>query len=93
MKTKTLVILILVALVGVLLLQNAGLTQLQIFFWYVYAPLFVLLLVVFCLGLLVGLLAHRRDRKKEPKTAADKAAVDKSAAPVFPPPPVAKTHP
>jgi len=90
MKTKTFVILILVALAAVLLLQNAGLTQLRIFLWNLYAPLFVLLLAVFCLGLLVGLLAVRRDRKKVP---APLPAPEKPAAPVSPTPPAAKTHP
>jgi uncharacterized integral membrane protein len=74
MKTKTLVILILVALVAVLLLQNAGLTPLRIFFWNVYAPLFVLVLTVFFLGALVGFLLAMRGRKKEPKAVFDKTA-------------------
>jgi uncharacterized integral membrane protein len=87
MKTKTVVILVLVALVAVLLLQNAGLTQLRLLFWNVYAPLFVLILAVFFLGGIVGLLMTKRDRKKEPKPA-----LEKLPPPASPPPP-AKLHP
>ena len=67
MKTKTVIILFLVALVAILLLQNSGLTQLRLFFWNVYAPLFVLILVIFFLGAIVGYLAVHRDRKKDLK--------------------------
>jgi len=88
MKTKTLVILILVALAAILVLQNAGLTPLRLFFWNVYAPLFVLVLAIFFLGALVGFLMAKRDRKKEPKPAPDK-----TAPAVFPAPPAIKPHP
>jgi uncharacterized integral membrane protein len=88
MKTKTVVIFVLIALVGVLLLQNARLTELNIFFWPVYAPLFILLLAVFFLGAVVGSLAVRRDRKKDSKKGDEKPA-----PPVLPPPSPAKPHP
>jgi uncharacterized integral membrane protein len=40
---------------------------LRLFFWNVYAPLFVLVLTVFFLGAIVGFLMAKRGRKKEPK--------------------------
>jgi uncharacterized integral membrane protein len=88
MKTKTVVILVLVALVAILLLQNAELIPLRLFFWNVYAPLFVLILVVFLLGALVGHLTAHRDRKKDQKTGDEKPA-----PPVLPPPTAAHPHP
>ena len=87
MKTKTVVILILVALVAVLLLQNSGLTELRLLFWNVYAPLFILILVVFFLGGIVGYLTVHRDRKKDSKKGDEKPA-----PPVLPPPSPAKPH-
>jgi uncharacterized integral membrane protein len=88
MKTKTVVILVLVALVAILLLQNSGLTPLRLFFWNIYAPLFILVLVIFLLGALVGHLTAHRDRKKETKTGEEKPP--HPAAPEAPP---AKPHP
>ena len=85
MKTKTVVILILVAIVAVLLLQNSGLTQLRLLFWNIYAPFFMIILVVFCLGTIVGYLAVHRDRKKDLKKGDEKPA-----PPVLPPPSPAK---
>jgi uncharacterized integral membrane protein len=87
MKTKTVIILILVALVGVLLLQNSGLTQLRLLFWNIYAPLFILILVIFFLGAIVGYLAVHRGRKKDQKKGDEKPA-----PPVLPPPSPAKPH-
>jgi len=87
MKTKTVVILILVALALILLLQNAGQTPLRLFFWPIYAPLFILILVIFFLGVVVGVLLEKRDRKKEPKIGEEKAH---PGAPAVPP---AKPHP
>jgi uncharacterized integral membrane protein len=87
MKTKTVVILILLGLVAILLLQNSGLTQLRLFFWNVYAPLFVLLLVFFFVGGVVGYLAAHRDRKKDQKKDDEKLG-----PPVLPPPSPAKPH-
>ena len=87
MKTKTVVILVLMALVAVLLLQNAELIPLRLFFWNIYAPLFVLILVVFLLGGLVGHLTAHRDRKR-----GEKKVDEKPAPPVLPPPSAAHPH-
>ncbi len=88
MKTKTVVILILVALVAVLLLQNSGLTQLRLLFWNIYAPFFLLIFVVFFVGAVVGYLAAHRDRKKDLKKGGE------PPAPAFlPPSSSAKPHP
>ena len=89
MKTKTLVILILVALAAVLLLQNAAMTQLSIFLWPIYAPLFILLLVFFFLGIGIGrLMGHREKKKDAPKNEGKTLP-----ASLVPPAPAAKPHP
>jgi uncharacterized integral membrane protein len=72
MKTKTVIIIIVVALGAILVVQNSGTGILRIYFWNIYAPQFILALALFCLGFLAGFLAARtrgraRDVKPEPR--------------------------
>ena len=81
MKPKTIVILVLVVLVGILLVQNSGLVKFHLLIWPVYAPLFFLVLGVFAVGLLIGYLTAKVDRRKKPKPAAAPAEREEKPAP------------
>lgn len=82
MKMKTFVIFVLVALFVILFVQNSQLASLKFYFWNIYAPQFVLVFFVFLIGLLVGFLAARIEKKK------DKKSVEK-----IPPPSMPKSQP
>jgi uncharacterized integral membrane protein len=86
MKTKTVVILIVIALFAIFLLQNSGMTPLRLYFWNIYAPLFILVAIVFAIGFLAGFLARRPERKKEGKALPEKSGPAGSAAPPKPHP-------
>jgi uncharacterized integral membrane protein len=79
---KTLAILVLVVLFVILFIQNSQLASVKFYFWNIYAPQFILVFFVFLIGLLVGFLAARIEKKK------DKKSVEK-----IPPPPVPKPQP
>jgi uncharacterized membrane protein YciS (DUF1049 family) len=87
MKPKTIVILILVVILAIVLIQNSGLVEFRLLFWHVYGPLFFLVLGVFAVGLLIGYLAAKVDRKKRPKPSS--APVEREAKPA----PVSETKP
>ncbi len=67
MRTKTVLILVLIALFLILLIQNAGMAKLNFYLWNVYAPQFILVFLVFCLGFLAGFLSAKTGRKKNHK--------------------------
>jgi len=70
MKARTIVIWILVILAAVIVIQNSQLATLRLAFWNIYAPLFILVILVFFLGFGAGYLAGRRRRKIDsPKPA------------------------
>jgi len=65
MKTKTVLILVLIALFVILLIQNSGSADLRFYFWNISGPLFILVFLVFCLGFLAGFLTAKTGRKKD----------------------------
>lgn len=67
MKTKTVVVFVLIILAFILMLQNSVMMELKLFFWNIYAPMFILVFFIFLIGFLVGFLAARIDRKKDRK--------------------------
>jgi len=71
MKTKTVLILVMIALFAILLIQNSGMAPLRFFFWSIFAPQFILVFFVFMIGFLTGSLSARgvpkKDRKHEPQ--------------------------
>lgn len=69
MKTKHIVMIVLFVLVVVLILQNSITVPVNFFFWPMAMPLFFLVLGVLAIGLVIGYLAAKVDRKKKPKTA------------------------
>ena len=69
MKAKTVVILILVVIVAIMLIQNSGLVEFRLLLWRTYMPVFFLVLGVFAVGVVIGYLAAKVDRRKAPKPA------------------------
>jgi len=82
MKPKTIVILVLVVILAIVLIQNSGLVEFQMLFWHIYAPLFFLVLGVFAVGLIIGYLVAKVDRKKRPKPAPVPVEREEKPAPV-----------
>ena len=65
MKTKTVLILVLIALFAILLIQNSGSADLKFYFWNVSGPLFILVFLVFCFGFLAGFLTAKTGRRED----------------------------
>jgi uncharacterized integral membrane protein len=68
MRTKLIVISILFLLFAILAVQNTITTDLKIFFWNLPVPLIVLIVVVFIIGLVIGIITcsvYDRRKKKE----------------------------
>ena len=65
MNMKTVLIVILIILFAILLIQNSGMGVLKFYFWSVYAPQFVLVFLVFCLGFLAGFLIAKSGKSKD----------------------------
>jgi len=70
LKPKTIVVIVLAALAAVILIQNAATIPFRLLFWSVTGPLIFLVLAVFAIGVVIGYLAAKADRKKTPKTPA-----------------------
>ena len=68
MRTKLIVISILFMLFAILAAQNTIITELKIFFWNLPVPLIVLIVVVFIIGLVIGIITcsvyERRKKMK-----------------------------
>jgi len=68
MRTKLIVISILFLLFAILAVQNTTTTELKIFFWNLSVPLIVLIVVIFIIGLVIGIITcsvYERRKKKE----------------------------
>jgi uncharacterized integral membrane protein len=63
MKTRTIVILVLVVLAAILVIQNSGPAQLWLFFWSISSSLFILVILIFFMGFAIGYLSGRWGRK------------------------------
>lgn len=70
MKLKTIVILGLVILAAIIIIQNSATIPFRILLWSTTGPLIFLVLGVFAIGVIVGYLAARIDRKKDPRPPA-----------------------
>ena len=65
MRTKLIITSILFLLFAILASQNTVTTQLCIFFWNIQAPVIVLIVVVFIIGLVIGIIiCSVYDRRK-----------------------------
>jgi len=68
MRIKIIVISFLFLLFAIIAAQNTIATQLKFIFWSIEAPLIVMIVVVFILGLVIGLVFssnYERKKKKE----------------------------
>jgi uncharacterized integral membrane protein len=65
MKPKTVFIGVLIVLFAIILIQNSGMAALKFYLWNIYAPQFILVFLVFCLGFLVGFLVAKTGRRKD----------------------------
>lgn len=86
MKAKQILMAVLAVIVVVLIIQNSTLVPFRILFWDTYMPVFFLVLGVFAVGLLIGYLAAKVDRKKKPKPSAPPENKAEAPAPSGPPP-------
>lgn len=68
MRAKIIVMSILFLLFAIIASQNTITTELKFLFWSIQAPLIVMIVVIFLLGLVIGLIAcsnYERKKKKE----------------------------
>ena len=68
MRTKIIFIALLFLLFAILAVQNTISTEAKFFFWAIQTPLIVMIVVVFILGLVIGLISsnvYERRMKKE----------------------------
>ena len=83
MKIKIIFIALLFRLFAILAAQNTISTELKFFFWAINTPLIVMIVVVFILGLVIGLIASgmydRKIKKTEPDSKSDIAGKSKDA--------------
>jgi len=82
MKAKQLVMIVLAVIVVILIIQNSVTIPLNLLFWPMYMPLFLLVLGVLAVGLVIGYLAAKTDRSKKKKAAPAPEA--KTAVPAPP---------
>jgi len=73
MRIKIIVISILFLLVAIIASQNTITTELKFLLWSVQAPLIVMIVVIFILGLVIGLIfSSNYERKKKKQEAGIK---------------------
>lgn len=65
MRTKLIIISVLFLLFAILASQNTASTQLNFFFWNITAPLIVMIVVIFILGLVIGIFISSSYEKKK----------------------------
>jgi uncharacterized integral membrane protein len=71
MRAKLIIVSILFLLFAILASQNTGSTELKFFFWSVWLPLIVMIVVVFILGSVIGMVfasIYERKKRKEEET-------------------------
>ena len=70
MNKRLITSLVLICLVVVLLIQNAEIVEIEIFFWTIAMSRVLLMVILLCIGVLVGWFlkthfAHREDEEEE----------------------------
>jgi uncharacterized integral membrane protein len=71
MRLKIIVIAILFLLVAIIASQNTITTELKFLLWSVQAPLIVMIVVIFILGLVIGLIFSSNYERKKKKQEAE----------------------
>ena len=74
MRLKIIVLSILFLLVAIIASQNTIATELKFLLWAVHAPLIVMIVVIFILGLVIGLIfSSNYERKKKKQETSQKS--------------------
>jgi uncharacterized integral membrane protein len=68
MRTKVIFIALLFLLFAILAVQNTISTELKFFFWAINTPLIVMIVVIFILGLVIGLISSNMYERKMKKS-------------------------
>ena len=74
MRFKIIILSVLFLLVAIIASQNTTATELKFLFWSVQAPLIVMIVVIFILGLVIGLIfsSNYERKKKKQETVIQK---------------------
>jgi len=80
MRTKIIFIALLFLLFAILAAQNTISTELKFFFWAINTPLIVMIVVIFILGLVIGLISSNMYERKM-KKSENKAKLEISDTP------------
>ena len=80
MRMKIIVISILFLLVAIIASQNTIAAELKFLFWSVQAPLIVMIVVIFILGLVIGLVfSSNYERKKKKQEVVNQKKTEEKA--------------
>ena len=71
MRAKIIIMSILFLLFAIIASQNTITTELKFLFWSIQAPLIVMIVVIFLLGLVIGLIACSNYERKKKKDEVD----------------------
>jgi uncharacterized integral membrane protein len=79
MRFKIIILSVLFLLVAIIASQNTTATELKFLFWSVQAPLIVMIVVIFILGLVIGLIfsSNYERKKKKQETVIQKKMTEK----------------
>ena len=80
MRVKIIVLSILFLLVAIIASQNTIATELKFLLWAVHAPLIVMIVVIFILGLVIGLIfsSNYERKKKKQESGIQKKTEEKA---------------
>ncbi|RMF68676.1 MAG: LapA family protein [Calditrichaeota bacterium] len=81
MKPKTISLLVVAVLFGVILAQNSDRTFIELFFWRIEMPLFILIVSTLFLGWVVGWFTHLAYQKGRAKVKSATPPPEPKAAP------------
>jgi lipopolysaccharide assembly protein A len=70
MRAKIIVLSFLFLLFAIIAVQNTTATELKFIFWSIQAPLIVMIVVIFILGLVIGLIFSSNYERKKKKVEA-----------------------
>jgi uncharacterized integral membrane protein len=85
MKTKAVLIAVLIVLLLILIIQNSWAVPIRLYFWTISIPAFLMILGIFLVGLLVGYLAAHMEKRRDRKLAALPPPAPPRSASILPP--------
>ena len=78
MRAKTLIFSILFLLFAIVAVQNTAVADINLIFWKIQWPLIVLIMVIFLVGLVMGLMVSSLYERKKKKAETAKSVENKS---------------